>query len=292
MNNKIFWIPSYPKSGNTWLRMILAGLFFSENGRIDFSYLLKINKFDKLSNFYFIKDLSLKSFELIFNKNKEYNEESLIEYSKYWIKAQKRIKSDNKLIFFKTHNARVTIEKNKYTNQSTTNGFIYISRDPRDVAISYAKHMNKSLDFTIDYLINGQIMGKDQIDENMPEITLNWENHFLSWQKFTEVPSLYIRYEDLLDNTEKEIIKIADFFCKNFNLQIKNRNQKIKNILNSTNFKHLKKKESKFGFKEARGNDGFFRVGKKQQWKKILNQNQINLINSSFKDTMKNLKYI
>ena len=54
---KIFWICSYPKSGNTWLRLILAGLFFTNNGKVDnFNLLNKIPKFDLLENFKFIKE--------------------------------------------------------------------------------------------------------------------------------------------------------------------------------------------------------------------------------------------
>ena len=36
MFKHIFWIASYPKSGNTLLRSIIASLFFSENGLFDF----------------------------------------------------------------------------------------------------------------------------------------------------------------------------------------------------------------------------------------------------------------
>ena len=51
---------------------------------------------------------------LLFN-NKEYNEESLLAYSKYWIEAQKRKKILNgNFGFFKTHNARVKINSNYY----------------------------------------------------------------------------------------------------------------------------------------------------------------------------------
>ena len=87
---RMFWISSYPKSGNTWLRLILCGLFFTEDGNLsDFKLLRKITSFDSLANFNFTKDISLDDFNLIVN-GKEYNEESVLTYSKYWIEAQKR----------------------------------------------------------------------------------------------------------------------------------------------------------------------------------------------------------
>ena len=34
-NKKIIWISSFPKSGNTWLRLILSGLFYTRDGIIN-----------------------------------------------------------------------------------------------------------------------------------------------------------------------------------------------------------------------------------------------------------------
>ena len=40
---KCFWLSSYPKSGNTWLRLIIGGLFFTESGKIENFEILKKN---------------------------------------------------------------------------------------------------------------------------------------------------------------------------------------------------------------------------------------------------------
>ena len=37
----IFWIASYPKSGNTWIRSLLCSYYFSENGVFTGDSLLK-----------------------------------------------------------------------------------------------------------------------------------------------------------------------------------------------------------------------------------------------------------
>ena len=60
---------------------------------------------------------------------------------------------------------------------------------------------------------------------------------------------------------------------------------KIQKILESTDFEKLKKEEEKKGFKEAT-NGPFFRSGKKNQWKKILNKDQIKKIENKFSKTM------
>jgi len=40
----IIWLASYPKSGNTLLRSILATYFFSKEGEFKFDYLYKIEQ--------------------------------------------------------------------------------------------------------------------------------------------------------------------------------------------------------------------------------------------------------
>ena len=55
--------------------------------------------------------------------------------------------------------------------------------------------------------------------------------------------------------------------------------------MESTNFEKLKKEEEKRGFKEAT-NGPFFRFGKKNQWKKILNKDQVKKIENKFSKTM------
>jgi len=42
--NKIFWIVSWPKSGNTLLRAIIASLFFTEEGKLQLSQIKFIEK--------------------------------------------------------------------------------------------------------------------------------------------------------------------------------------------------------------------------------------------------------
>ena len=290
---KIFWLSSYPRSGNTWLRLILCGLFFTKDGNVNnFDILDKIHKLDSLNYFEFIKEISIDDYNLIF-EGTEYDWETLAVYTKYWIEAQKRIKiNEGTFAFFKTHNARVKLKENHYTNELTTLGFIYISRDPRDIVLSYSKHTNKDIDSTIDLLINDTIMGKDKTKNRTLEVLLNWKDHYRSWKKFIKVPSLFLKYEDLVNDIEREINNITDFFYSNFNIEISNKNEKIKNVIKSTNFDNLKNMENKNGFDEKSKYSDFFRSGKTKQWKNELNQNQKNLIEQSCKNQMIELGYM
>ena len=47
MEKQIFWITSYPKSGNTLLRFMLIALFFTEDGKFNFDISKYISQFDQ-----------------------------------------------------------------------------------------------------------------------------------------------------------------------------------------------------------------------------------------------------
>jgi hypothetical protein len=291
---KCFWLVSYPKSGNTWLRLIIGALFFTNDGKINnFEVLEKIPKFDILNNFEFVKNISIKDYNTIFLKQ-IYDERMFLTYFKYINEAQKIIDLKGSTFgFFKTHNARVKINDVFYTNEETSLGFIYLYRDPRDIIISYSKYLGQNFDETINFIINGQLRNPKKIGR-LPEVILNWGDHYKSWKKFNNVPSLFIKYENILENPTKEIDKIIYFFEKNYKLKIKNRDIKIKNILETTNFNNLKIIEQNGSFNENSENNSslFFRKGSSGQWHKYLTKEQINLIYNKFQIEMRELEYL
>ena len=290
---KCFWITSYPKSGNTWLRLIIGGLFFTDNGKIEnFEVLKKIPKIDTLKNFEFVKDISMEDYKIIFS-DKNFDEKMFLTYFKYSTEVQKKINLNGGTFgFFKTHNARVKINDKFYTNENTSLGFIYIYRDPRDIIISYSKYLGQKYDDTIDFMINGQLRNPQKNEGRLPEIILNWGDHYNSWKKFNKVPSLFLKFEEVKENPAKEIYKIFIFFEKNYNIEIKNKDLKIENIIKTSDFNKLKKIEQESFFPENQDNSSiFFRKGSSDQWKENLSDNQINLISNRFKSEMKELKY-
>ena len=61
MNNaQIIWIASYPKSGNTLIRAILASIFFTKDGIFSFEILKKILLFEIFKRLNFIKKKNIK----------------------------------------------------------------------------------------------------------------------------------------------------------------------------------------------------------------------------------------
>ncbi len=290
MSKHIFWIASYPKSGNTLLRSIITSLFFSNDGLFNFNLLKKIVSFEEIGRLKQIvknnQDKSLLSFinnsNLIYDNILELQNKSLLGF-----------KED--FAFFKTHFCAKYNNKNFIINKNTR-GIIYIVRDPRDICISWANHaalpLNESIDFVLNKnaVINWTGADKSKQYNKIPVYISNWQEHVISWSKeMKTLPSLILRYEDLVYNKKLIINKIIEFFEKELKLKILNQELKIKNILKSTDFLKLQKDEKKYGFEEAIKERQFFSIGKKDQWKDKIRDNQVKKIQKIFKSTM--IKY-
>ena len=66
-NKKIFWVASYPKSGNTWIRAIIASLFFSNDGVFKFELFKNIPNFERKENYQFVESLNKKDYKNLGN---------------------------------------------------------------------------------------------------------------------------------------------------------------------------------------------------------------------------------
>ena len=281
--NKIIWIASYPKSGNTWLRYFLGNYYFNNKDNFQPEIIKNIKKFhlDK---------------ELI--KSKFHNQDFIknpYNVSKYWIESQKKleIKKGN-VVFLKTHNALINIENNEFTNSDLTLAIIYIIRDPRDVVVSYSKYRHLDYDKTIEHMIGSKAnvpFVRDAKDVSNIEITGSWGFHYNSWKDgISVIPRIIIKYEDLLSNSEKIFTNLIVFLSNIMKLKVNY--EKIKSSNNLSTFTNLKNFETKNKFFENNSSENFFRIGKSGNWKKELNKDQIKKIEDSFKTEMINLGYL
>ena len=279
----IIWIASYPKSGNTWLRSIISALVYSKDGIFTFDKLSKIDQFPEKK---FFKDL-VKNFG------------DFDEIKKNWIAAQDKINLDEKIKFFKTHQGNFKIGNDHFTNNQNTQAVIYIVRDPRNLVTSISNHYSLSLNEACKFLTSPELMGNGKSWEEKKDGIYNflgkWNEHYKSWTNNTK-NLLLLRYEDLITEPKKELEKLIFFLNKYVNFDTND--IKIDNILESTNFKNLKKMEQEGSFtenvikKETGSNVNFFNLGPKNIWQNSLDKKIIKKIEDDFKDEMKEIGYL
>ena len=279
----IIWIASYPKSGNTWIRAMLSAYFYANDVNFFFELLDNIKEFPKHSEYL----------------NKISAGKNLVEIAKEWIPAQAmlNLKLRTPTIFLKTHSAICSIDGSDFTDDKNTLAALYIVRDPRNVVSSLSNHFNLSIEKSLELIIDKNRNMTNPTNKNKNAgltILSNWKNHYQSWRNWKSVKVKIIKYEDLINSPINTFIDILNFL-KEF-MKIEFNEDKIKNVIKSTEFKKLKLSEQKYGFKESAsmtyGSKIFFNLGPNNNWKKLLNKKTSEKICEYFKNEMKELGYI
>ena len=276
----IIWIASYPKSGNTWMRLFIKSYFnpqnkkFSLNHHEDDPFLIQTfpteGKFDELKIKY----------------------EDFFEISKNWINLQSLINLNNKTNYLKTHNAMCTINNHKFTNIQNTLGAIYIVRDPRDVLISYSSYMEKRMDETLKFMLNKETYEVGEFKKKIYNKTLlgSWSDHYNSWKNYKSREIIIIKYEDMVNSASSTFLKVLTYLSKIIKIDVDH--TKMDKAIEETSFKNLKSLEINEGFKTNPSKNEFFRKGVVGDWREKLNKEQVEKIEKAFEAEMIELGYL
>ena len=278
------WLASYPKSGNTLIRSMLAAYFFSKDGVYDFEILKNIKQFPK-SILFERMGIDIK------------NEKEVL---KNYIRVQETFNKKSSLQFLKTHSYLFNIDNNPFTNLNNTLGVIYIVRDPRNVVSSWAKFASQSVDEAADTMIKSYRFGGDTNKKEKSIVYMGtWNGNFNSWKSLKDVRRyLLIKYEDLIKDRDAELRKILKFLCNLQGVKFQIDQKKFKNVIESTGFERMQKLEKEQGFREAKVNlktgekIPFFNLGPKNDWKKLLDPKIKEKIEKAFKKEMTELNYL
>jgi len=278
----IIWLTSYPKSGNTWVRVLISNI-------------INFNKIDFENPFGFIDQIesypNVKHFSSLI---KDFNNPD--EMVPNWINSQNLLSLNKNIKIFKTHNMLGSFGKYRFTDLNNTAGVIHIVRDPRNVVSSLKNHFSlNNINAAKKFILakNNWVYGRDT--GVLPTFISSWKMHYLSWKTFPN-NYLLIKYEDLLKNPTNEIKKIYNYLKKFFDLNLKS--EDFDKIIKLSSFNNLKKNENEGKFKESlkhlstQKKINFFNSGPSNDWKKILDENLKNDLEKEFGKEMKELGYI
>jgi hypothetical protein len=285
----IFWIASYPKSGNTWLRALISSYYYSNDGVFNQELLKKIDQFPTKKYF----------------NGFDFNKKIPTDTCKFWIKAQEKINENRKeLKFFKTHNTFGKLNNYDFTNRQNSIGCLYVVRDPRNVFTSLKNHYQLDDNQAIKWMTNDKnfIYYIQKFEENGYsdfQFISSWNIHYQSWKKQNKIPIKFIKYEDLQNQTYYVFKEIIKFINQIVNLKEKVNTDKIKTVLKTTTFEKLKQNEINHGFSESVSSRDdkdkkipFFNLGPKNDWRKIINDDLKAKLENIFEKDLKDLSYL
>jgi hypothetical protein len=186
-------------------------------------------------------------------------------------------------VFLKTHSVHASMYGIPLIPSFLTKRAIYLVRDPRDVAVSYAHHTKKSIDETIEVMNHEHALAR--LDYRF-HVLSSWSNHVKSWLNADEIPRHVVRYEDMVEHPHATFKKILEFIDWDFD------EDRFNVALEETSFGKLKLQEQEKGFREqSMAGSTFFRKGVVGDWRNVLTSSQEESIINSNLNFMERLGY-
>jgi aryl sulfotransferase len=284
---RTIWLASYPKSGNTWFRLLAANLAASggpvdinslptrdgiASGRGDFEWVTLLDS--GLLTHEEADALRPRVYEaLVAERGDEHCE---------WPRL------------VKVHDAYVTTPSGEplLAGARAADGAILIVRDPRDVAPSLANHRHCSLDEAIAFMndqSSGFAAGRRAQPGQLRQRLLDWSGHAQSWLDQADVPVHLVRYEDLAARPVETFRAAMAFAGQPVSASDAAR------AVDHASFDRLQAQERERGFGEwrSRGGDAlFFRSGRSQAWRETLTPGQVARIEAAHGPVMARLGYV
>jgi hypothetical protein len=276
---KIVWLASYPKSGNTWVRLLLGNLLGQQeqseedsftpvpgisSSRAMFEYYVGVNSYDLTPE----------------------------EADRSRPDVFRRFASDlDDLYFIKAHDSyHLNNRGEPLFPAEASRGAIYIVRDPLDVAVSYTHHRGQDgFDHTVEVMnrVHASIGGKS--NEQLRQLLSDWSSHFRSWTEQSEIPVLVVRYEDMKADTAGQLQRIIDFI----GLQPSDFAMTVEAAVEAARFERLQSIEAEKGFAERpQKSQRFFRSGTSGEGRAKLSPELQKSLISKHRQVMQQLGYL
>jgi aryl sulfotransferase len=291
---RTLWLASYPKSGSTWFRILLANL--GQSQPVDFNRLPEDRGIASARAPF--DDLMLFPSGLLTHEECDRLRPLVHQavcrgqgYVDPSIMPPPRI---GDTAFIKTHDAylRTCDDAPVLGGRKAADGAILIVRDPRDVAASLSHHMGVDLDTAIDFMTaeTSALCGRrDFQPQQLRQRLSSWAGFNASWRDQQDLPVQVIRYEDLQRDPVDTLIGALDF------AGLQTSRAEAEKAVGFARFDTLKGQEQTQGFREAAPRGAarsFFRRGVAGGWRDDLTPLQAARIEQSQSVGMEQYGYL
>lgn len=237
----INWLASYPKSGNTWVRLFLEAYILDHEPNINQIVSTRADQLASNYNFggFNIQDYPLEQQPLargmmLLNMDKKYGEGFVNDVDGMFLP-----------LIMKTHMANIVINDVSMIPKTITGKVIYLYRDPRKVVLSYSKHMEISIDDTISIMLDdNQASWEEGLSDRLPQHMASWNLNAYTYMTSKKLQVYAVKYEDLLADPEKNFTFILN------SLDIVVDKDRVNRSIDRCSLDNLRKQEKDKGFVE------------------------------------------
>lgn len=285
------WLASYPKSGNTWFRMMVANLSAKDGEPID------INNPPDRGPVASARQ-PFEEFLLLDTSLLTHDEIDSLRPRVYEHLASHSADEDSAMVepphvrFSLVHDAYTLTPRGEplFAGRQGADGAILIVRDPRDVAASLANHMRRDIDQAIGFMNNPQQEAHarpGRLYRLFRQRSRGWSGHAQSWLEQTDIPVHLVRYEDMKADTVGTLARALDFAGEPAT------DADVRRAVAFADFAELRRQEQQKGFRErpVRPGGPFFRRGEAGAWRDELTAEQIARIEAAHRPMMHRLGY-
>jgi hypothetical protein len=274
------WLASYPRSGNTWTRIALYSL---RNGGADVDF-DGVNQFGRMTSRRERIDrvLDVDSGLLTPSELEELRPDANAALYAGQYEPELCKVHDS---WVRTPSGRAVFDK------AFTHAAIYLVRDPRDVAVSWANFVNWPIERSVDFLCSRKAsLGtppSEGIGTQLTQRLGTWSDHVRSWTEESGLDPLVIRYEDMLADPGGALRRMAAHIGWDAP------DSAVARTVEATRFDRLAAKERREGFIEsAPKTERFFRSGKSGGWRAALSAEQVARLEREHAELMTRFGYL
>jgi hypothetical protein len=255
---EIFWLASYPKSGNTWLRILLANV--RAGGEADIDALPQYGLSGAFSRIVFDQYCGFKSSNL-----------PVAAYENLRPQIFRVLAAHVPIpLVLKVHDAwRFTPKGEPLFPPDITTGAIYIVRNVLDVVPSAADHWNVDCAEAVRRLCDPDfalMADPNALAPGLRQVPGRWSDHAASWVERSGLRLLVVRYEDLIADAAHVLADVLAFLGWSAN------GETIARAVEAAGFARLQQRERDLGFCErpSQARSLFFRRGRIGSWREEL----------------------
>lgn len=271
---RFVWLASWAKSGNTWVRCLLANFMSESHEPVSINDILQ-----KLPGNHANRRKDFDDFTGVLSSHCTDDEIDSLRPAAYRFMAAATVaeaKDGVPFSFHKTHDACMdTPSGEPLYPADVTAGALYLIRNPLDVAVSFAFHCgHEDMSEAVARLQDPATSLEGGTNPQLRSRMGNWSAHVESWSR-APFPVLVLRYEDLLADTQGRLLQIVRFL----GLDGDDAESRIRYAVERAAFARLQEAEEREGFWErALNSRRFFRSGRAGDWRRYLTAEQARML--------------